>query len=120
MRAMGFRYRWDPQLQQYAHVSGVALLTPDGRLARWLGGVGLEASDLRLALAEAGRGGIGGLADRFLLLCYHYDPRTGRYTSVIDRILKIGAIVTVLSIAGPIAIALHRERQRQQRREPAA
>jgi protein SCO1/2 len=118
-RAIGFRYRWDPQLQQYAHVSGIALLTPDGRLARWLAGIGLEPWDLRLALAEAGRGGIGGLADRLLLLCYRYDAQTGRYTGLIDRALKIGALLTVLAIAGPIAVALHRERRRRPQ-EPVA
>lgn len=115
MEAIGFRYRWDPQLQQYAHVSGIALLTPDAHLARWLAGVGLEPQDLRLAIAEAGRGGIGGLVDRLMLLCYHYDPKIGRYTSLIDRTLKIGAGLTVLAIAGPIAIALHRERRRRRR-----
>jgi protein SCO1/2 len=109
MQALGFRYRWDDTLQQYAHVSGIALLTPDGHLARWLPGVGLEPADLRLAMAEAGRGGIGGLTDRFLLLCYHYDPKTGRYTSLIDSTLKIAGALTVLAIAGPIGYALLRD-----------
>ena len=118
MDAIGFRYRWDPQLQQYAHASGIALLTPDGRLARWLAGIGLEPADLRLALAEAGRGGIGGLADRLLLLCAHYDPRTGRYTSVVDGALKIGGLIIVLALAIPIALAVARERRRQRRSEP--
>jgi protein SCO1/2 len=61
---------------------------------------------------------VGGLVDRVLLLCYHYDPQIGRYTSLIDRALKIAALLTVLAIAGPIAIALHRERRRQRPREP--
>lgn len=119
MRAIGFHYRWDARLQQYAHVSGIALLTPNGHLARWLAGVGLQPQDLRLAIAEAGRGGVAGLADRLMLLCYHYDPRTGRYTSLIDRTLKVGAGLTVLAIAGPIAIALYRERRRRRPRETA-
>jgi protein SCO1 len=118
MRAIGFRYRWDPQLQQYAHVSAIALLTPDGHLARWLAGVGLQPHDLRLAVAEAGRGGIGGLVDRFMLLCYRYDPQTGRYTGLVDGALKIGAVLTVLAIAGPIAFALHRERRWRRPQEP--
>jgi protein SCO1 len=111
--AIGFRFRWDAELQQYAHVSGVAVLTSDGRLARWLAGIGLEPIDLRLAVAEAGRGGIGGLADRLLLLCAHYDPRAGRYTSVVHGALKIGGVITVLALAIPIAFAVARERRRQ-------
>jgi protein SCO1 len=119
MRSIGFHYRWDPQLQQYAHVSGIVLLTPDGHLARWLAGVGLQPQDLRLAVAEAGRSGIGGVVDRFLLLCYHYDPQTGQYARLIDRALKIGAGLTVLATAAPIAIALRRERRRQRPRGTA-
>lgn len=115
MRALGFLYRWDEPLQQYAHVSGVALLTRDGRLACWLAGVGLQPGDLRLAIAEAGRSGIAGMTDRFLLLCAHYDPRTGRYTSFVEAALKIAGALTIIVIAVPIALALWRERRQRAR-----
>ncbi|MBL8666221.1 MAG: SCO family protein, partial [Rhodospirillales bacterium] len=99
MQAIGFRYRWDEELQQYTHLAGIGVLTGDGRLARWLPGIGLEPADLRLAIADTGRGGIAGLADSFLLLCSHYDPQTGRYTPVVTGILKIAGVLTVVALA---------------------
>jgi protein SCO1 len=63
---------------------------------------------------------VGGLVDRFMLLCYRYDAQTGRYTGLIDRALKISALLTVLAIAGPIGVALHRERRRRRPQEPVA
>ena len=117
MQAIGFRYRWDDQIKQYVHLSGVALLTSDGRLARWLPGIGLEPADLRMAVAEAGRNGIAGAVDRLLLLCSHYDPQTGRYTSFVDVALKIGGVGIVAALVIPIAFALVRERRRQKASE---
>lgn len=113
MQSIGFRYRWDDRLQQYVHLSGVAVLTADGRLARWLPGIGLEPADLRLAIAEAGRGRIDGVIDRFLLLCSHYDPKTGRYTGFVDWALKAGGIAVTAALVIPILWSVVRERRRQ-------
>src|SRR6266705_4015414 len=77
--AVGFRYAWDEAIRQYAHPTGLVILTPQGRIARYLFGVDYAPKDLRLALLESAGGGIGTLADRLLLLCYRYDPRAGRY-----------------------------------------
>jgi protein SCO1/2 len=94
--AVGFRYAYDPQLKQYAHPTGLVILTPDGQVSRYLFGAEYSPRDLRLALTEAGAGKIGSPTDRLLLTCYHYDPLTGRYNLAIFQILKIGAIVTLL------------------------
>ena len=73
--ALGYRYAWDASIGQYAHVAAMAVLTPDGRLARWLYGLGAASrATLRLALTGAGQAGSGSLAEQLLLLCYHYDP----------------------------------------------
>ncbi len=114
MRTIGFRYRWEPRLSQYVHLSGVALLSTDGRLARWLPGIGLEPADLRLAVAEAGRGGIDDLIDRFLLVCSRYDPQTGRYTSFAGTALKASSIGVVALLAGFTGLSLVREHRRRQ------
>lgn len=111
--ALGYGYRYDPQRQQYAHVSAIATLTADGRLSRWLYGLGYQRDDLRLALTEAGQGRIGDLGDQVLLLCYHYDPQTGAYSSVVVRALQVGGGATVLLLGGFIALSLRRERRRR-------
>jgi protein SCO1/2 len=98
--ALGYRYAWDPDLRQFDHVAAIAVLTPDGRLGHWLYGVAPEPRDLQLALTEAEAGQVGRWADQLLLLCYHYDPVSGRYTPIVWTALRILAggavIVTVL------------------------
>ena len=112
--AIGFRYGYDAKTDQYIHPAAVAVVTPEGRLSRWLYGYPFEASDLRLALIEAGGGTIGTLGDRLWLLCYGYDPVTGRYTAAVDRLLKAGGGLTVLLLGGFVLLMLRRERRASQ------
>src|SRR5258705_1792267 len=76
---VGFRYLYDPASGQFAHASGFVVLTPKGVASRYFYGLEHSASDLRLALVESSEEHIGSLVDQILLLCYHYDPATGRY-----------------------------------------
>lgn len=109
--ALGFRYAWDPQIDQYAHAAATAVLTGDGRLSRWLYGVAPDPTDLQLALTEAGEGTIGGLADQLLLLCYRYDPATGRYAPLAWTLLRAGGLGVVGALAGFVGWSLWRERR---------
>ena len=111
--AIGFRYAYDPETEQYARPAAVAVLAPDGRLARWLYGYPFEAFDLRLALGEPGGGTIGGLADRLWQLCFRYDPKIGAYTPAVMNIVQAGGVLTALLVGGGIAAALRRERARK-------
>ena len=108
--ALGYRYAWDEDAGQYAHIAAVAVLTSDGRLSRWIYGVAPDPNDLHLALTEAGQGRIGSWADQLLLLCYRYDPQHGRYGSLIWAALRIAGAMTALGGAGLIARSLLRER----------
>ncbi|MGF1623610.1 MAG: SCO family protein [Alphaproteobacteria bacterium] len=114
--ALGFRYAWDDGIEQYAHAAAIAVLTPDGRLARWLFGVAPEPTSLRLALTEAGEGRIGDIGERLLLLCYRYDPQTGRYGSLIWGLLRAGGIGTVAAVGAFVGVSLLRDRRRRGRR----
>ena len=84
-KAAGFRYVWDKETKQFAHPTGVIVLTPDGRLARYLFGIEYGPRDLRYAIVEASNGKVGSAVDSLLLYCYHYDPTTGRYGVAIMR-----------------------------------
>jgi protein SCO1/2 len=110
--SIGFGFRFDPQQQQYAHSSAVAVVTADGRLSRWLYGLGYQASDLRLALTEAGQGKLGAITEQLLLLCYHYDPQSGTYSSRIILLLQVAGVATVLVLGLFIGVAVRRERRR--------
>lgn len=109
-QAVGFRYRYDTTINQYAHASGVMVLTPQGRLSRYFYGIEFAPRDLRLALVEASASRIGSLVDQVLLFCYHYDPSQGKYGFIIMNVVRICAILFVLSVGTFVAWMLRRER----------
>jgi len=98
--AVGFRYAWDEQTKQFAHASGIMLLTPEGRLARYFYGIDYPPKDLRLALVEASQDKIGTPVDALMLYCYHYDPSTGKYGVVVMNVMRIAGVITIISIVG--------------------
>jgi protein SCO1 len=110
-KAAGFRYAWDAETKQYAHPSGVIVLTPDGRLSKYLFGIEYGPRDLRFAIVEASEGRIGSAVDSLLLYCYHYDPMTGRYGLVVMRAVRLAAAATVLALGGFIVVMVRRERR---------
>ena len=111
-KAAGFRYVWDASTQQFAHPTGIIVVTPDGRLARYLFGIDYGPRDLRLALVEASAGRVGTAVDSLLLYCYHYDPMTGRYGLLVMRTLRIAAVGTVVSLTAFIALLIRLDRRR--------
>ncbi len=110
--AVGFRYKWDAESEQYAHATGIMVLTPEGKVSRYFYGIEYPSSELRLSLIEASGGKIGSPIDQILLFCYHYDPRTGRYGLVITRVLQLAAAVTVLVLGTFILVMVRREKRR--------
>jgi protein SCO1/2 len=110
-KAAGFRYVWDAPTNQFAHPTGVIVVTPDGRLGRYLFGIDYGPRDLRLALVEASAGHIGTAVDSLLLYCYHYDPMTGRYGFLVLRALRVAGVATVLALGAFIAVMVRRERR---------
>jgi protein SCO1/2 len=86
------------------------VLTPEGRIARYLYGIEYSARDLRLALVEASQNRIGTLVDQVLLFCYHYDAASGKYTARIMNLVRLAGIATVLLICGGMWTLFRRER----------
>jgi protein SCO1 len=110
-REVGFRSRFDPQLKQFLHPAGIVFLTPEGTVSSYILGVGYKPGDVRLAVMRARTGSIAQAATPILLLCFHYDATTGRYTLSILKLLEIACILTIATVGGMIALALHRERR---------
>jgi protein SCO1/2 len=107
--AAGFNYRWDAPSGQFAHVSGVLVVTPDGRLSRYFYGVEYSPKELRMALVESGEGKIGTAIDQLLLYCYHYDPAAGRYGVIVMNLVRLGGVLTVAFMAGFIVLMRRKE-----------
>ena len=110
-QAIGYRYAWDPLLEQYDHVAATAVVSPRGRLTRWLYGIAPDPEDIALAVTEAGQGKVGTWTDQLLLLCYHYDPVTGRYSAAIWTGLRVFAALTLVALLGVIGHAAYRGRR---------
>jgi protein SCO1/2 len=107
--AAGFTYRWDERTGQFAHVSGVLVVTPEGRLSRYFYGVEYSPKELRLALVESGEGRIGSAIDELLLYCFHYDPESGRYGVLVMNLIRLGGVLTMLFIGGFILLMRRRD-----------
>lgn len=109
--SVGFGYRYVEETGEYAHAAVQMILTPDGRVSRYLYGVDVPGRDLRFALVEASEGRIGTTVDAFLLFCFHYDPGTGGYTFAWTT-MRLGGALTVVALAGGI-LWLRRARRAQ-------
>jgi protein SCO1 len=109
-KTVGFQYQYDPRISQYAHATAIMLLTPQGRISRYFYGVDFPPKDLRMGLVEASQEKIGNVVDQVLLYCYHYDPAAGKYGAVINNILRLGAVVTIVLLAGLLIVLFRLEK----------
>jgi protein SCO1/2 len=113
LASIGFRYAWDEAAKQYAHASGIVVLTPAGRVSHYFYGVEFPPRDLRLAFVEASNERIGSVVDQLLLFCFHYDPATGRYSRVALNAVRVGGVLTMLALGTFVFVMLRRDRARR-------
>jgi protein SCO1/2 len=111
--AVGFSYRYDEKKKEYMHSAGLFLVTPGGRLSRFLSGVNFDPQTLRLSLVETSDGKIGSAADQFLLYCFAYDHAEGRYGPAAFKIMRVFAALTVLIVGAFLAMNWKRESRRK-------
>ncbi len=111
--AVGFQYRFDRASDQYAHPAVTMLLTPDGRVARYLYGIDYPRTDVRVGLLEASEGRQVTTVERLIMFCYHYDPQGQRYALVAKNVMKLGGVATMLGLGGFLSVLWLRERRRR-------
>jgi protein SCO1/2 len=110
---LGFRFWRDPRTGEIAHPSVVFVLTPEGKISRYLYGLDYSARDAKLALLEASEGRTGSSLDRMLLACFRYDPATRRYGPYIFGFLRIGALAIFAALAAGLGALWLRNRRRR-------
>lgn len=118
--SIGYHYVYDPKTDQYAHPDGVQVLTPAGKVARYFFRLDYPPRDLRFAVVEAANSHIGSPMDAIALLCYHYNPVTGKYALAILDAVRLAAISTVLILLTGVAAMTLRDRQGKWRTARAA
>jgi protein SCO1/2 len=111
-KAAGFNFVWDEPTHQFAHASGIVIVTPQGKVSRYFFGVDYAPRDVKFALIESSNEKIGSLADRLLLYCYHYDPQEGNYGFVTMRAVRIGGAVTIVALVGFVFVSLRSDHAR--------
>ncbi|HVG08623.1 MAG TPA: SCO family protein [Thermoanaerobaculia bacterium] len=116
-RAVGFRYVYEKERDEYAHPAGLVMLTPGGRVSRYLFGIDFPPRDVRLGLIESTQDKLGTVVDSLLLYCYHYNPAIGRYSTVVFNILRLAAGATLIGLV--TLVVMLRRRESRQAAQPA-
>jgi protein SCO1 len=116
--AVGFRFKYDPSSNQFAHDAVAFVLTADGAVSRYLYGVDYPARDFRMAFVEAGGGRVGTSFDKVLLSCYKYDPAKRRYAPFVLGFMRIGASLVFFALAGLLTVLWRKEIAMRKRRIP--
>ena len=112
---LGFRFVFDPASDQYAHPAALFILTPDGHIARYLYGVTFSPRDLRLGLLDASHGKVGGIVDRVLMTCYHFDPASRKYGPFMFGFMRLGALLILATVTALLAVLWRGERKTARR-----
>jgi protein SCO1/2 len=107
---VGFHYVYDAERERYAHPAGMIITTPEGTVSQYLFGLDPKPTDLRLALTEAGQGGVGAVTDRLLLRCYRFNPSTGQYTVAVMQLVQWVGSTFIFGVGGMLFWLWRRER----------
>jgi protein SCO1/2 len=108
---VGFKYRYDESEKQYIHAAALFVLTPEGKISRYLYGISFQPKDLRFSLAEASHGKIGSVMDQVLLFCFHFDPDKNSYTFQVWKAVQMILMVQVLVLGVCLYVLWKKERK---------
>jgi protein SCO1 len=116
VQAVGYGYARVPgpdgKLTQFAHASGIQIVTPEGKLAQYYMGVEYSPNDIQLGLVEASHNKIGSPVDNIITYCYRYDPELNRHSLVVARVVQLGGILTVFGLGGFLVVSFRRDIKR--------
>jgi len=111
--AVGFRYTWIEDRNEYAHAAVLTALTPTGKVARYLYGVTFDPRTIRLSLAEAAEGRSLSAMDQLLLYCFHYDPGSRSYSFAAINLMRAGGVLVLIVVGASLASLFLRESRRR-------
>jgi protein SCO1/2 len=89
--AIGFHFK--RQGQDFLHPVSLVILSPDGKVTRYIYGTEFLPFDIKMALLEASEGKVGPTLSKVLRFCFSYDPKGRKY---VFNTLKVTGIVTLL------------------------
>ena len=107
--AVGFEYAFDVRTGEYAHNAALILLSPEGKVTRYLYGIDHQPFDFRLAVVESGEGTVGSSLDKFLITCFEYNEEAQSYSLAILNWTKLGGLLLLLTFGGMLVWFWRRE-----------
>ena len=118
--SIGITYKWIAAQQQWAHPAAIVILSPQGKITRYLFGTKFEPQTLRLSMVEAAEGKVGSWLDQALIFCLNYDPTTGQYNYAVMNIMRAGGVLTIILLVMVIGTLLVRESRKRKAAAPVA
>lgn len=112
-QAVGFKYTWDEKTQQFAHAGAIMILTPEGKLSKYLYGIDYAPKDVKLAILESSENKIGSPVDQLMLYCFHYDPATGKYGLAVMRVMRVAGLLTLFGLGTMIFVFWRRNKNKE-------
>lgn len=110
--AAGFTYKWDEKTNQFAHSAAIMVATPEGKLSKYFYGIDYAPKDVKFGIMESANNRVGSPVEQLLLYCFHYDPSTGKYGLAILRVMRLGAVLTLLGL-GTMGFVFWRRNKRR-------
>lgn len=111
--AVGFRYKYEEETGEYIHMASIMMLSPNGKITRYLYGANFKEFDVRNALFEAADGTIGNSLDKVIMYCFTYDPSSQSYVPVAMNIMKLGGLATLIILGIFLSVFWRRERNKK-------
>ena len=109
---VGFKFKWNEKVNEWSHASAAIVISPEGKISRYLHGIQFEPRDVKLALNEAADGKVGNIVDSVMLYCFKYDRHQSKYGLQVFSLMRIAGAITVLALALwliPVMIRARRE-----------
>ncbi len=98
-QGLGFEFQWDPETQEWSHASAAIVVSPMGKITRYLPGIVFDPKNVKLALTEAGEGKVGNFVDSLVLYCFHYDPHKSKYTLAAFKLMRFAGTLMAIILA---------------------
>lgn len=109
---LGFKFNWLEEKKEFAHAAVAYVITPEGKISRYLHGVAPDPGTVKLSLLEASNGSIGNYVEQAIMFCFVFDPKKSKYTLRAWNVMRLGAIVMVLLLAIFLVPVWWREQRR--------
>lgn len=94
----GFQYKYVPEQKLFSHPPVFILISPQGKIVRYIHGLDYDPGTMEQALIETAEGKIGSPINilSYGLGCFTFNESTGKYTFQAMAIMKIGGALTVI------------------------